>query len=418
VAILANGSLLREPTYRSYYAGQTVSLFGAAMVPVVMPLIAVLTLYASAFATSAVSAASLLPTVLFMLPIGAFVDRLPKRRAMMWANLGVAASLGVLPVLWWLDLLTVPVLCMVGFVSSTFAIVAQVADQSLIPYLVDENRLIEGNSKIALSESTAATAGPAAAGFLVTALGGPATIGIAAFGGMFSALTLFRIHPKEPPIEQDNQRPNLRRQIVEGLRVVWREPVLRTLMTVNGVDNCFLAWIQAIATVFYIRTLGWSASVVGLLLGVAAVGGIVASMFVGRLHSKLGTERLLLVAVLAGAPAEAVILLLHPGLVSMVVAVAAQFAAIFLSVCYSVTSRTLRQIASPDRLRGRITAAHRWVSVAVTPLGALVGGLASTVVGVRGSIAIACVGLLAAPALALASPLRRLATKTSEGQPA
>jgi hypothetical protein len=129
-------------------------------------------------------------------------------------------------------------------------------------------------------------------------------------------------------------------------------------------------------------------------------------MFVERLHDRLGTGKLLLTAVFAGGPAESVVLLLHRGLASQALAVMAQFSAIFFSVCYSVTSRTLRQTESPAGLRSRITAAHRWVSVAVMPLGAIIGGVVSTQVGLRGALAIGCVGLFAAPVVAWASPLR------------
>ena len=412
---MARNSLLRDPTFRLYFAGQSVSLFCAAMTPVVLPLVAVLSLHASAFEASVVSAASLMPGVLFMLPVGAILERLPKREAMLRADLGVAVSLCTLPVLWWLHALSIAVLCAVGFVSSSCATASRVADQSLIPFLVEDNRLLEGNAKIALSESTASMAGPTAAGFLVAAIGGPLTVGLAAFGSIFSALTLLRIRSSEPPIEKDTKRPQLRRQVFEGLGFILRHPVLRTLMLVNGVDNGFIAWIEAIITVFYVRTRGWSASAVGLVLGIAAVGGIVGSMCVEGLHAKLGTEHLLLTAVVAGGPAEAVALLLHPGFLSKVIAVVGQFVVIFFSVCYSVTSRTLRQTASPGSLRSRITAAHRWVSVAVTPVGAFAGGLVATQLGVRGSIAIGCIGLLGAPIIAFTSPLRhRGSIKTHE----
>ncbi|MCX4744982.1 MFS transporter [Kitasatospora sp. NBC_01287] len=408
VALLAQDSILRDASFRSYYAGQSVALFCAAVTPITMPLIAVLSLHASGFEASVVSAISLVPAVLLTLPVGAIVDRLPKREAMLWANLAQAVSLGLLPLLWWLHALSILVLCLVGLTSTSFAIVSQVADQSLIPFLVEDSHLIEANSRMALSESVATMAGPTAAGFLMTALGGPPTVGLAAFGSVFSAVTLFRIRSTEPSIVVAGERTRLRQQILEGLRFVVRNPVLRTLMAINGVDNGFLAWIQAILMVFYVRVLDWSAQTVGLVLGVAAVGGIIGSMLAGRLHKWLGTDRLLLTAVLAGGPAEAVVLLLHPGFAGKLIAVAAQFIAIFFSVCYSVTSRSLRQIASPDGLRSRVIAAHRWVSVAVMPVGALAGGFASTRVGLRGSIALACLGLLAAPIIALTSPLRHV----------
>ena len=415
---VARQSLLRDATFRIYYAGQTVALFGAAVTPVVIPLVAAIGLHATGLEASVVAAASLVPGLLFMLPVGAMVDRWPKRQAMLRANIGEAAALWVLPVLWWLHALSVPALCAVGFASTSFAIVAQVADQSLIPHLVDEDRLVEGNSKLALSESAAGMVGPTAAGFLVSLVGGPLTIGLAALGSMFSALSLARIRSAETPIDTGGGRTGLRRQITDGLRFVAGNPILRSLMTINGVSNVFLAWIQAILTVFYVRTLHWTPPTVGVVLGVAAVGGIAGAAFAGRLHDRLGSGRLLVTAELVGAPAELVVLLLRPGLGGEVLAALAQFAAIFFSVCYSVTSRSLRQAESPDGLRSSITAAHRWVSVAVMPLGALAGGIASTQLGLRGAIALGCAGLLASPVVAWTSPLRRLGSTDAKTEAA
>ena len=76
---------------------------------------------------------------------------------------------------------------------------------------------------------------------------------------------------------------------------------------------------------WWVPSLGWSASSVGLVLGVAAVGGIVGSMCVEGLHARLGTDRFLLAAVVAGGLAEAVVLLLHPGFLGKAIAIIGQF---------------------------------------------------------------------------------------------
>ncbi|MFI6640489.1 MFS transporter [Streptomyces sp. NPDC050504] len=414
--MMAKNSLLRDPTFAKYWSGQAVSLTGSAMIPVVMPLIAALTLHASGLEASVVSAASLLPGMLFMLPIGALIENLPKRLVMMWADLAESAALVVVPVLWWADMLSIAALCVVGFFASTFGIVSQVANQALTPYLVREDQLIEANAKLTLAESTATSAGPAAAGFLVARLGGPATLGIAAVGSFFSAATLAVIRPPEPAPDPAAKEHGLYQLIVAGLHFIKKNAVLRTLMAINAVDNFFLAWIQAILTVYFLRELHWNSEAVGLVLGVAALGGVIGSLCAKRLHDLLGTSRLLLLAVSAGAPTEAVVLLLEPGTAGKVVACAAQSVAIFFTVCYSVTSRTLRQIESPDNMRTRITAAHRWVSVALLPLGALLGGVASSLFGLYTAIACGCAGLVCAPLLAWFSPLRRAETPSSPSE--
>jgi MFS family permease len=399
-------SLLRDSTFVKYWSGQAVSLAGSAMIPVVMPMTAAITLKASGFEASVVAAASLLPGMLLMLPIGVIIEDRPKRIVMMYADLLESAALFLVPILWWTDLLSIPTLCIVGFLASMFGIASQVANQALTPYLVHEDQLIDANSKLTLAESTAATAGPAAAGFLVGRFGGPATLGIAAIGSFFSAATLAMIRPVEPVVERSQPKLGMRQSVVAGLRFIKGNPILRTLMLINAVDNFFLAWIQAILTVYFLRELDWSPERVGLVLGIAALGGVLGSLCAKRLHTAMGTGGLLLFAVSMGAVSESVVLVLQPGTLGQVIAGVSQSVSIFFAVCYAVTSRTLRQIESPDNMRTRITAAHRWVSVALLPLGALLGGAVSSVLGLYGAIACGCVGLVAAPIIAWTSPLR------------
>jgi Na+/melibiose symporter-like transporter len=411
-------SLLRDGTFVKYWSGQAVSLTGSAMIPVIMPLIAAITLRASAFEVSVVSAASLTAGMLLLLPIGVLIEDLPKRQVMMYADLLESAALLVVPVLWWLDLLSIPALCVVGFLASMFGMASQVANQALTPYLVDQDQLIDANSKLTLAEATALTAGPAAAGFLVGRLGGPASLCVAAIGSFFSAATLAVIRPAEPVVERSERERSLRRSVRAGLHFIRGNAILRTLMLINAVDNFFLAWIQAILTVYFLRSLDWAPSTVGLVLGIAALGGVLGSLCANRLHAMMGTGRLLLLAVSMGAVTESVILLVQPGVAGQVIAGAAQSVSLFFTVCYSVASRTLRQLESPDNMRTRITAAHRWVSVALLPFGALLGGATSAVLGLYGAIACGCAGLIVAPIIAWTSPLREPdAPRRQDGRP-
>ncbi|RII06975.1 enterobactin exporter EntS [Streptomyces sp. YIM 130001] len=399
-------SLLTNRNFVTYWSGQAVAMAGSAVLPVALSLVAVVSLHASAMAASIVSAASMLPGMLLTLPVGAVVDRLPKRAAMMWADLGQSMSLWAVPVLWWTDLLSIAALCVIGFVATSCGIVSQVAHLSLTPYLIADRQLIDANSKLSLADSVATTSGPIFAGFLVGRLGAPFTVGLAALGSLFSAATLLRVRSSEPPPSRTGEPTTLRRDIVEGLHFVRRNVILRSLMVINAIDNFFLSWVQAVLVVYLVRVLLWSPESYGVVMGIAAVGGILGSLLVRRLHKSLGTGRLLFAAVAVGAPAESMVLFLSPGHVGQVLTCLAQMAAIFATVCYNVTSRTLRQRESPEGMRSRITAAHRWVGGGLRPVGAICGGLSTTVFDVRTGIAIGCVSMVITPVVAWLSPLR------------
>lgn len=398
-------SLFRDRSFRTYWSGQAAAVTGTAVVPVALGLVAALTLEASGLEASLVSASALLPALLLTLPIGAAVDRLPKRRTMMWADVLESLALWIVPALWWGGLLSIPALCAVGFAATSFGIVSQVAHLSLTPYLVRPERLIDANSKLSIADSAAAATGPALAGLLAGRLGAPVAVGIGAVGSLFSALTLARLRVVEPPIGRRERERGLGRAIAAGLRFVWRSRTLRTLMIITATDNYFLAWIHAVTLVYLVQSLGWSAQEVGLVAGVAALGGLLGSLVVLRLDERLGSGRLLVVAVLAGGPAESMILLLEPGSRGLVLMTLGQFVALFAEVCYNVTSRTIRQQESPEGMRSRITAAHRWVGNGLRPLGAVTGGLATAAWDLRTALAIGCAGLLVAPLVAWLSSL-------------
>jgi MFS family permease len=97
--------------------------------------------------------------------------------------------------------------------------------------------------------------------------------------------------------------------------------------------------------------------------------------------------------------------------------VAAQGLGSFAGVLYNITSMTLRQSVTPDRLQGRTVGAIRTVVWGVTPLGALLGGVLASAVGLRATFWIAALGSAAAALPILLSPARSL-RRMPEPEPA
>ncbi len=132
--------LLRDRGFRRYWSGQTISMFGDQISAIVLPLVGVIALRAGPAQMGYLAALQWLPSLLFGLHAGAWVDRRGRRRAtMIAADLGRAALLGSVPVCYALDVLTLGQLYGVAFgvgLLSTLFTVSDPAQLLTAPFAV------------------------------------------------------------------------------------------------------------------------------------------------------------------------------------------------------------------------------------------------------------------------------------------
>src|SRR5262249_55865168 len=138
-----------------------------------LPLIAALTLDASAFEIGVLAAAGQAPMLMFGLFAGAWGDRRHRRPVMMLADLGRAAVLLVIPIAAALGLLSMGLLYVVAFLAGTLTVFFDVSYLSYIPALVGHDDLVEANGKLQASSSIAQVTGPGLGGLLVALLTAP-----------------------------------------------------------------------------------------------------------------------------------------------------------------------------------------------------------------------------------------------------
>jgi MFS family permease len=150
-----------------------VSQLGSHISQLAILLAAILALDASAFEVAALGAIEFLPFLLFTLPAGVWVDRLPRRPILIWSDVGRAIALLSIPLACALGALTIWQLFAVGVAVGTLTVFFDVAYQSYLPALVGRDELVSGNSLLEVSRSGAQIAGPGIGGLLVGALGAP-----------------------------------------------------------------------------------------------------------------------------------------------------------------------------------------------------------------------------------------------------
>ena len=201
-----------------------------------------------------------LPFVLFTLPAGVWVDRLPRKPILVIGDLGRFVVLLTIPIAYVSDVLTLWQLYVVAFLIGVFTVFFDVAYQSYLPSLVDRDQLREGNSKLEISRSTAQLAGPGLGGSARRARStAPYAVLVDAFSFLASGTFLLRIRKTRralPPPRRRRGKPSLWRSCKEGLRFVLGNPNLRARRSARPRRICFFSITFSIYLVFLVREWG------------------------------------------------------------------------------------------------------------------------------------------------------------------
>ncbi|MFJ6651921.1 MFS transporter [Microbacterium sp. NPDC091313] len=400
-------TLWRDGNFLMLWSGQALSQAGAQIAELAIPVLAVVVLGATEWEVGLLGAAQMAAFLLVGLPAGAWIDRLRKRRVMVWADLARAIALGILPVLWLLGVLHVWQLIAIAFVMGVATLFFDVAYQSLIPSLVQPDQIAEANGKLESTQQLAGLAGPAVGGALVGALTAPfailATVGT--YVASFVALLFTRDH--EEPHAPADRRP-LAREIGEGLRWVFGNRHLRRIVGTTGVSNLFSTLSFTLLPVFLLRELGLSPLAMGVIFSLGAIGGLAGAVATPHLVRRIGESR----AIPASAIGFSVVALVLPVAASVPaiafpLLVAQSVVASFTVLVYNITQVTFRQRVTPARLLGRMNASIRFCVWGVMPLAALAAGALGTWLGVVPAMWIGAIGCLASALPVVAGPFWR-----------
>ncbi|MFJ1766722.1 MFS transporter [Amycolatopsis sp. NPDC088138] len=389
--------------FRLLWTGETTSMLGSMVASTALPLVAVVTLGSSTFQVALLTAVAWLPWLVIGLPAGAWVDRLPKRPVMLACNTVSMAVFGSVPLAAVFGMLTMPYLLAAALLGGVAKVFFSLAYKAYLPALVGPGDLLEGNAKLQGSESATQVAGPGLAGLLAQAFGPVSGILADAVSFGVSVLCVRAIKVRETVVPV--KRTPLRSQIAEGLRFVLGDRYLRTLMTFGAVSNLALTGYQAIQIVFLSRTLGAAPGLVGLVLAMAATGGVFGAALAGRLGARFGTARAFLLCEVFAAPMLLLGPLSGPGW-GLALFVIAEFGVCAGVVASNVLTTTFRQRYCPPALFGRITSTTSIVNYGTIPLAGVLGGVLGEAIGVRETLWVMSAVLIAA--LVMLAPLAKL----------
>jgi MFS family permease len=402
------GGLWRQRDFLKLWSAETISQFGTAISGLALPLVAIIVLHASAFEVAALATIEFAPFILFSLPAGVWVDRLRRRPILIVGDLGRALLLASIPIAYFADALTIWQLYVVGFLAGTLTVFFDVAYQSYLPSLVERRELVEGNSKLEISRSSAQMAGPAFAGVMISLLTAPYAILLDGVSYLGSAFLLFRIRKDEsnPAGEGKAERRSMRSELGEGLRFVLGHRYLRSIAASTATFNFFWNMFGAILLVYLVRELHWSAGLIGLVGSLASTGALLGALTANKVAARIGVGRAIVWAQLSVGAGLLIPLAPQEKYQAIPFFVVAEFVIGASIVIYNVNQLSLRQALCPERLQGRMNAVMRFLVWGTIPLGTLIGGAIATTVGLRTTIWVGVLGSMFAALPVALSPVR------------
>ena len=404
-----SAGLWRHSDFLKFWSAQAISALGSRITRTALPILAVLTIHASAQQVAILSALSIAPGVVVGLVLGGRVDRQSKRPLLIGTDLVRAGLLLTIPLSAWLGHLAMIQLYVVAALTGAATSLFQIADKAYLPFMVGKDSLIEGNSKLETTEAIAEIAGPGLAGLLVQLITAPIAIIFDALSFLASAFLLGGMERDEPVEASTGQQPTLISDLKIGLGASLFHPLVGPEFLVEANSAIWNGFFLALYTIYSLDTLGLSPGTLGLVISAGGIGALFGAMLAGQMSSRLGLGPAMIVC-MAGTRLAAFLIPLAQGPLWLAVTslLVHQLLGDALVMSYYVLAVSLRQSVLPQETLGRSNAVFHVATGVFLPIGALVAGWLAQAVDVRTALWISAFGGLINPLVLYFSPVRRL----------
>ncbi len=371
-------SSLRHRDFRLLWSGQVVSVIGSQMqLAAINWHIYLLT--GSPLALGIVGACRAIPIILCSLAGGVVADVVDRRRLMMVTQSVMLLCSATLALITFSGLTKIwPILLLTAIASAAWAFDTP-ARQSLLPMLVPRHDFQNAVSLSMLMFQTGMVSGPPLAGF-VLASHGPAfvyALNATSFLAMLTAIALMRTSGKPEKDDAVSEAPRISWQaLVEGLQFVWRTPIIVQTMTLDFVAT-FFASANQLLPIYAKDILDVGARGYGFLAAAPAAGAIIAGLVMARMGAfkKQGLTVIVSVALYGAATiAFGVSKIFWLSLLLL----AATGAADTVS---TILRQTIRQLITPNYLRGRMTSVNMIFFMGGPQLGEVEAGTVAALIG-------------------------------------
>lgn len=363
--------------FNKLLSGVSLTMLGDGLTLLAIPWIAT-TLTDNAFYIALVSAAMVLPWLLFSIPVGLLIDRVSHQTLMVMTSAFRGIVLSFLAFIVFQNWVNIPILILATFFIGVAKVIFDSTAQTTIPTVVGRDQLERANGYMVTSITTMDDIIGKGIGGLLLSLGLFVPLMLDAATALLTIPILLSIRGayqkrSTAPSEKKGKK-RVKDELLEGVKWVWNHPLLRGLALLNiGLTTSF-ASIIAIQVLFIQENLGLGPAGFGMLMVIAAVGAIIGGQLAGFLKNKLGTKQGMLLSVLITGVALGSVGFLNNWVIVAVLFIIGNFAV----VIWNVFRLSLLQRIVPEELLGRVLSVFRFVSWGMSPIGMMLGGLIVT----------------------------------------
>lgn len=398
-----NVNLQLDVKFRLILFGLLFSRIGTNIYTLALPWIAY-NLSGSSVIMGTVFAVEMLPFVLLLPFGGVLIDRIDRKKLMIFADLIRAIIVLSIPVIFWMDILVTPMVYIVAFLASTLSFFIDVPLQAIIPQIVPKEILTKANARIQLIENLSRTVGPLLGGALIGLVGVYNSLLINCFLYLMLIICLILIGQ----IPQNNEGQTAEKiwdDIKKGFLYLWNRWDLRVIACISILSNFGIALVMS-TLVYYLRDiLNVNATYTGVVFASIGICGMLGSLMVEPLINKFKRGYIISFLPILGGGVGAILVALFPHWISTAIGFGLWGGSI---TTLSIILNTYKQESIGNNLYGRVEGSLTSISYLSIPLAGLIGGLSIQGVGSLLTYLVAGCSVILAGLLAFFSPLRKI----------
>ncbi|PGZ99839.1 hypothetical protein COE51_08590 [Bacillus pseudomycoides] len=351
--------------------------------------------------------------------IGGILDQYNRRTVMIMENALRGFFLSFIPILYWLDVLTVPFIIIIVFINGILSSFTTIGTSSILPSFVDKEELEAGNAVVTMTGQIGSLFGPALGGLCTAMVGAPITLFINVVCFFLASFLYFSI-PNEV-YHRDMKKIELSFSVKEklqkfmshtkdGFRYVLTYPVLIMIACVTFLFNLTYAPLDSMLPVYINKVVKAGPEILGFMWSCFACGSLLGSFCWGKFKKNYSYSYVLgLVITLWGVV---------PVILSFFSSVYILYISMFLGgivyAPYNIVAPTLRQRLVSNEFRGRVFGVYGLIGGLGYPIGIYLGGLFGEYIGASYTILLSGVATMTVGILVCLHPVLRF--KTNEVQ--
>lgn len=364
--------------------------FSEQIIIAVLPIIAVLSMNASAAETAFIQMINTLPFLLLSIPMGVIADRVSRKKLMIIIEIVRATAIFILFYLTFSGSLSINKIALFGFFIAMGTVIYSVASPALVASFVIKEQLINANRSIEIAKSVAFTAGPALGGILASYLSGGLAFILAFLLSIVSAVFLICL-PKEPLIEKSGR--NVIQELCDGLIFLIKNKYLMPITITAFVFNLSQYLLLSIFAYYVINNLSFTSFEVGASLSLIGLGMLIGSFLYKIISKKINFGLQLSLGPISAFMASILIFLTLIYSAKILVFVAFFFFG-FGPIIWTISTVSLRQLVTPSNMIAKVSSVIMTVTFGARPLGAAIGVYISANFGVKSFIFAVLIGFL------------------------